>query len=430
MKSKSKIIRWIFTAIFAFCALTNGFHFSTLFLLSATLLLMPISHVRCFIKDKLKIKNGLAVTLSVILFFVGILNSPISESTEDILDSSSITSVTESATDSEDEAPSLESDSTDNTASENPNSLGSTSPSSSENKVTSSVGTGNATPVNLSSIPEYSGKPYIVLNNNIPNFSASELTQKGYEKYSKLDSLGRTQMAIASVGKDTMPAQNEERGNISSIKPSGWIQAKYTNINGGWLYNRCHLIGWQLSAENANKGNLITGTKYLNVSGMLPFENIVADYIKETGDHVAYRITPIYAGNNLLASGVQMEAYSIGDNGESICFNIYCYNVQPGVKINYATGTSTGPTESTNSITSSVTSSAPIVSSSAPTPSPNSDSVASTEHTAKMVWIPNSGTSKTVKYHSHSDCSGMKNPKQISLEEAKKIDYKPCKRCW
>ena len=137
-----------------------------------------------------------------------------------------------------------------------------------------------------------------------------------------------------------MPGANEERGSISSIKPSGWNQAKYEGISGGWLWNRCHLIGWQLSAENANRENLITGTRYMNISGMLPFENMVADYIRETGNHVAYRITPIYAGNNLVCSGVQMEAYSIEDNGDGIEFNVYCYNVQPGININYADGSS------------------------------------------------------------------------------------------
>ena len=168
-------------------------------------------------------------------------------------------------------------------------------------------------PVAVSKIPTYSGKPYVVINNNQPSFSAGELTTTGYETYSNLDELGRCGMAIASVGKDTMPKAGEERGSISSIKPSGWQQATYDNISGKYLYNRCHLIGWQLSAENANRGNLITGTKYLNIEGMLPFENMVADYIKETGNHVAYRIVPIYEGNNLLASGVQMEAYSIED---------------------------------------------------------------------------------------------------------------------
>lgn len=194
--------------------------------------------------------------------------------------------------------------------------------------------------VNISSVPAYSGSPYVAINNNVPTFSSSELTTVGYERYSALDSLGRCGMAIASCGKEIMPAAGEERGDISSIKPSGWVQAKYDVVSGKYLYNRCHLIGWQLSAENANKKNLITGTRYMNTEGMLPFENMIADYIRETGNHVAYRVTPIYSGNNLVASGVQLEAYSIEDSGDGVCFNVYVYNVQPGVTINYATGAS------------------------------------------------------------------------------------------
>lgn len=202
-----------------------------------------------------------------------------------------------------------------------------------------SVGDGNSKVV-LSKIPDFSGRPYTVINGNVPSFNKSELTTTGYETYSPLDSLGRCGGAVASCGKEIMPSANEERGSISSVKPSGWVQAKYDCVSGKYLYNRCHLIGWQLSAENANKRNLITGTRYMNTEGMLPFENMVADYIRETGNHVAYRVTPVYEGSNLVASGVQIEAYSVEDNGEGICFNVYCYNVQPGVVINYSTGES------------------------------------------------------------------------------------------
>ena len=163
--------------------------------------------------------------------------------------------------------------------------------------------------------------------NNKPNFNSSELTTTGYEKYSTRDSLGRCGVAIASCGKEIMPRPDEKRGSISSITPTGWIQKSYSGISEGYLWNRCHLIGWQLSAENANRENLITGTRYMNINGMLPFENMVADYIKETGNHVAYRITPIFEGKNLVCSGVQMEAYSVEDDGDGICFNVYCYNV-------------------------------------------------------------------------------------------------------
>lgn len=192
----------------------------------------------------------------------------------------------------------------------------------------------------LSDIPEHSGRPYVVINGNIPSFNKYELTTKGYETYASLDSAGRCGGAVASCGREIMPAVNEERGSISAVKPSGWVQAQYDCVSGKYLYNRCHLIGWQLSAENANKRNLITGTRYMNTEGMLPFENMVADYIRETNNHVAYRVTPIYDGSDLVARGVQMEAYSVEDSGEGICFNVFCYNVQPGVKIDYSTGRS------------------------------------------------------------------------------------------
>ncbi len=194
--------------------------------------------------------------------------------------------------------------------------------------------------IDISHIPDYSGKPYVSINSNQPQFSENELTTEGYEKYSPLDGLGRCGVATASLGKEIMPKEGEKRGNISKIKPTGWVQAEYDCISTKQLYNRCHLIGWQLSAENANKRNLITGTRYMNTEGMLPFENMVADYINETENHVAYRVTPVFEGDNLVAKGVQIEALSIEDNGEGICFNVFCYNLQEGVKIDYATGES------------------------------------------------------------------------------------------
>lgn len=190
----------------------------------------------------------------------------------------------------------------------------------------------------LSDIPEYSGKAYVAINNNVPFFTDSEVNTKVFETYSNLDSLGRCAVAYANVCKDIMPTQ--ERGDIGSVKPSGWQTVKYDNVDGKYLYNRCHLIGFQLAGENANNKNLITGTRYLNVDGMLPFENMVADYVKETGNHVLYRVTPIFEGNNLVASGVEMEAKSVEDNGAGILFNVYAYNIQPGITINYANGDS------------------------------------------------------------------------------------------
>jgi len=191
----------------------------------------------------------------------------------------------------------------------------------------------------LENIPTYTGKNYVVLNENKPNFDDTDKQNaESFEKYSNLDKLNRCGVAYANIGMDLMPT--EERGSISHIKPSGWVTAKYDIVDGKYLYNRCHLIGFQLTGENANKKNLITCTRQMNVEGMLPFENLVAQYIKETGNHVLYRVTPIFEGNNLVASGVQMEAYSVEDNGKGIMYNIYVYNVQDGISINYANGES------------------------------------------------------------------------------------------
>ena len=195
-----------------------------------------------------------------------------------------------------------------------------------------------STNIDVSNIPDYSGDIYIEINNNKPNFIESDLTTKSFETYSDLDFLGRCQVAFANVGHDLMPTK--KRGSIGQVKPSGWHTIKYDNVDGKYLYNRCHLIGYQLTAENANRQNLITGTRYLNVNGMLPFENMVADYVKETNNHVLYRVTPLFEGNNLLAKGVQIEAMSVEDKGEAISFNVFIYNIQPGITIDYSTGDS------------------------------------------------------------------------------------------
>ncbi len=189
-------------------------------------------------------------------------------------------------------------------------------------------------------IPDYSGKPYVELNGNIPEFTDADKVTTSYEFYSELDSLGRCGYAMACIGKDLMPT--EDRESISSVKPSGWVNKKYDTslVDGGYLYNRCHIIGFQLTGENANEKNLITGTRYLNIEGMLVFENMIADYIKETNNHVIYRVTPVFVDNNLVASGVKLEAWSVEDNGEGICFNVFSYNVQPGITISYKTGES------------------------------------------------------------------------------------------
>ena len=199
---------------------------------------------------------------------------------------------------------------------------------------------GNQPSFSLEDIPEFSGEPYVVLEDNQPAFTQEDLTAGSFEEYTPLDVLGRCGAAFAMVGLDTMPTRDRE--SISQVKPSGWQTAEYDTdlVDGGYLYNRCHLIGFQLTGENANEENLITGTRYLNVEGMLPFENMVADYVKETGNHVLYRATPVFSGTELVARGVELEALSVEDSGDGVCFHVYCYNNQPGITIDYATGDS------------------------------------------------------------------------------------------
>ncbi len=207
----------------------------------------------------------------------------------------------------------------------------------------SGIGTSDApvgTVCRLSDIPRYSGKAYVFVNGGEPDFTEADLVTESYETYGALDALGRCTVCISSVGVDIMPT--EKRGDISSVTPSGWLNKEYDKelVDGRYLYNRCHLIGFQLTGENANRENLITGTRYLNIEGMLPFENMIAAYVKETENHVLFRVTPVFDGNNLVASGVLMEAMSVEDDGEGVCFAVFAYNVQPGIVIDYTTGNS------------------------------------------------------------------------------------------
>lgn len=260
----------------------------------------------------------------------------------------------------------------------------------------------------LSNIPDYDGKAYVELNGNVPEFSKSEKTySESFEEYGKLDSLGRCTYAVSCIGKDLMPT--EKRGSIGSVKPSGWHISKYDFVDGKYLYNRCHLIGYQLTAENANERNLITGTRYLNVEGMLPFENDVADYIEITNNHVYYKVTPIFQGNNLVANGVQMQAYSVEDNGQGVSFNVYCYNVQPGVAIDYATGDNQAVASSSASVTST-----------------------SSDEADKKTYIVNT---KTKKFH-NPDCEGVKKMSSSNKKKYKGTrdslisnGYSPCQKC-
>lgn len=260
----------------------------------------------------------------------------------------------------------------------------------------------------LSNIPDYDGKAYVELNGNVPEFSKSEKTSsESFEEYGKLDSLGRCTYAVSCIGKDLMPT--EKRGSIGSVKPSGWHISKYDFVDGKYLYNRCHLIGYQLTAENANERNLITGTRYLNIEGMLPFENDVADYIEITNNHVYYKVAPIFEGNNLVANGVQMQAYSVEDNGQGISFNVYCYNVQPGVAIDYATGDNQAVASSSASVTSTLS-----------------------DEADKKTYIVNT---KTKKFH-NPDCDGAKKMSSSNKKKYKGTrdslisnGYSPCQKC-
>ena len=203
--------------------------------------------------------------------------------------------------------------------------------------VTTYAETESKSSVDIKSIPEYSGTPYVVINNGKPSFS--EKDKERVEEYSELDKYGRCGTAFANVSKELMPTKPRE--SIREVRPSGWHTVKYEKIiEDRYLYNRCHLIAYKLAGENANEKNLITGTRYFNVEGMLPFEDEVAGYVKATGNHVLYRVRPIFKGSDLVARGVQMEAESVEDNGKGVSFNVYCYNVQPGIRINYKDGSS------------------------------------------------------------------------------------------
>ena len=302
--------------------------------------------------------------------------------------------------------------------------------------------------VSLDAIPAYDGKAYVAVNNNEPFFTDSDMTTDAFENYSDLDSLGRCGVAYANICKEIMPT--EKRGKIGMIKPSGWHTVKYDVIKDRYLYNRCHLIGYQLAGENANPKNLITGTRYLNVEGMLPFENLVADYVNNTGNHVLYRVTPMFSGSNLVANGVLIEAKSVEDNGGGILFNVYCYNVQPGVGINYENGdswldgttsqeqsaqtgaaqnggsqssdgspagASAGDTGSSGSTTGSAASGSDT--------SPAENSVSDSSNSETMVHITATGK----KYHRAGCRTLKKSDTEVTLDEAKSMGLSPCGIC-
>lgn len=282
-----------------------------------------------------------------------------------------------------------------------------------------------ASSFSLSDVPAYSGKAYTSVNGNVPYFTAAELTTTSFETYSDLDTLGRCGVTYACIGQDLMPTK--ERGSIGMVKPTGWHTVRYDGlVDGNYLYNRCHLIGYQLTGENANTKNLITGTRYLNIEGMLPFENMVADYIQETSNHVLYRVTPIFEGNSLVANGVLMEGYSVEDKGAGVSYCVFAYNVQPGIEIDYATGESklADGAQQEEQKTATVT----------PTPSPEpekQESVTGSE-ASQADYILNTNTKK---FH-YPTCSSVNDMKEKNKQEffgtrdeTIALGYSPCGRC-
>lgn len=282
-----------------------------------------------------------------------------------------------------------------------------------------------ASSFSLSDVPAYSGKAYTSVNGNVPYFTAAELTTTSFETYSDLDTLGRCGVTYACIGQDLMPTK--ERGSIGMVKPTGWHTVRYDDlVDGKYLYNRCHLIGYQLTGENANTQNLITGTRYLNIEGMLPFENMVADYIQETNNHVLYRVTPIFEGNNLLANGVLMEGYSVEDKGAGVSYCVFAYNVQPGIEIGYATGESklADGAQQEEQKTATVTPT--------PSPEPEKQEPVTGSEASQADYILNTNTKK---FH-YPTCSSVNDMKEKNKQEffgtrdeTIALGYSPCGRC-
>lgn len=282
-----------------------------------------------------------------------------------------------------------------------------------------------ASSFSLSDVPAYSGKAYTSVNGNVPYFTAAELTTTSFETYSDLDTLGRCGVTYACIGQDLIPT--EERGSIGMVKPTGWHTVRYDGfVDGNYLYNRCHLIGYQLTGENANTKNLITGTRYLNIEGMLPFENMVADYIQETNNHVLYRVIPIFEGNNLLANGVLMEGYSVEDKGAGVSYCVFAYNVQPGIEIDYATGESklADGAQQEEQKTATVTPT--------PSPEPEKQEPVTGSEASQAEYILNTNTKK-FHYPTCSSVNDMKDKNKQEFfgtrDEAISNGYSPCGRC-
>lgn len=410
-KKALKILLLIITAIMTIATIPS---FSMILFGAMTVLLIPIEQIDSLwdklLRDKKKTFKPIILT---VVFVVACMIAPLDEQNSDNLNSDNTvsSSIEDNTTDTTEEGTSEITE----VASENSSEANTTEETTEE---TSQYV--NSTSITIDEIPEYSGNAYVSINDNVPFFTDDEMITEAFEYYSDLDSLGRCGVAYANVCVDIMPT--EERGEIGSVKPTGWHTVKYDIVSGKYLYNRCHLIGYQLSAENANTKNLITGTRYLNVEGMLPFENMVADYIKETNNHVLYRVTPMFAGENLLCSGVLIEAKSVEDNGAGILFNVYCYNVQPGITIDYLTGDSSlDETESSQASTGNDSQNTGTTTEESKetetTTSASSDSTV-------MVHITDTGS----KYH-RAGCRYLKSDTEVTLEKAKALGLTPCGSC-
>lgn len=439
-----KVFNWIFSIFCILCLPVYGFHVAPILMCILGILSLPVKPIREKWEQLPKYKVLRPLILGISFLALAVIMPTGNTNTDNPAEISTETQAEIEQTETE------ETEQTEITAQETETPQIETEASAeTEKPVTEVVAettptqpTQPSTDVTLSvaNIPAYSGSPYVAINNNVPQFLDSDMSTSSYEYYSELDGLGRCGVVYACIGRDLMPT--EERGNIGQVKPTGWHTVKYDCVDGKYLYNRCHLIGYQLSGENANTKNLITGTRYMNVDGMLPFENMVADYVKETGNHVMYRVTPIFDGSNLLASGVQMEAKSVEDNGSGILFNVFCYNVQPEVTINYSTGDSSyeggsaeaaefvNTTNNENVASNTGATNTQTVEESANTNTQNVETPANTDASggSNMVWISETGS----KYHSINNCGRMNPNKAYQMTEQEAINqgYGKCSKCW
>ena len=432
MKKKLRIGAWLFSIFLFTGALVYMPSVSSFIFLALGIVNLPIKAMDSLWDRLLKGKRNIKVIIVAVIFFIGCTIAPTLETeTNKDLPPIETETVTEITTETETAQSTEEQNATEvNTEKETTGKKEETETKDIESHIDD--GSKPLDNISLDSIPAYDSAPYVVINNNNPFFTDEELTTTAFEEYSELDSLGRCGVAYANVCKEIMPT--EKRGEIGSVKPSGWHTVKYDCVDGKYLYNRCHLIGYQLSGENANAKNLITGTRYLNVDGMLPFENMVADYVKETNNHVLYRVTPIFSGDNLVASGVLMEAKSVEDDGAGILFNVYCYNMQPGVDINYSTGDSSLSQETAAENTTSIGISNDNGTSSnetttpADTPAVESDpepTVTNVAPSTDIVYITDTGK----KYH-NAGCRYLSDScHEISKTDAEAQGYEPCKVC-